>query len=70
MYRCAKAAALPGFAGSLTRFMRDGPHPKSLAAITQHLRHEGKALNAAALVERGQDFLLAAHFDDVSRTKA
>jgi hypothetical protein len=39
------------------------PNPKPLATQTQHLRHEGEMLRAAALVQCRQNFFLCANLN-------
>jgi hypothetical protein len=50
--------------------MSDGADAETLPAVLQHLGHERQSVHATALVERGQDFLLAANFDKVARAEA
>ena len=40
---------------------------EALAAIGEHLRHEGQLVQPAVAVERRQNFLFAANFDPVAR---
>src|SRR5262249_29163767 len=41
-------------------------HLEALAAVLQHLRHQGQAFKSPVLVQRRKDLLLAPHLDPVS----
>jgi hypothetical protein len=41
-------------------------HTKTPSAKPEHLGHKRQRINAATRVERGQDFLLAAHLYEIT----
>jgi hypothetical protein len=43
---------------------------QSLAAVLQHLWHEGQLVEMAVGIERAENFFLASHLDPFSNTKA
>ena len=54
------------FSRGLARLVGDGTHTKTPSTELEHLRHEGQSLDAASLVERGQDLLLAANLHEIA----
>jgi hypothetical protein len=56
----------PATAGLIDRIaglVRNLGHAQALATVTQHLGHEGHAVDATIGIERREDFLAAAHFN-------
>ena len=54
---------ITGFVGSLV-------YREPLSAVLKHFRHEWQAVEASALVERGDDLCLAADFDHFTYSDA
>jgi hypothetical protein len=65
-----KASAPPGSVHGLAGLVRDCADMKALPAKFKHFRHEGKLVYASVLVERGENVLLAADFDERAGAKA
>jgi hypothetical protein len=54
----------------VTSFVRALEDPEALAAILEHLRHEGHGFELAFVVQRRQNLFAAKHLDKVTRHKA
>src|SRR6185503_20042536 len=63
-------AARSGHPDAVARLVRDLQGAKATAAAADHLRHEGKRVEIAALVERFQDLRERAHFHPLARAQA
>jgi hypothetical protein len=65
-----EATPCPGFVDGVTGFVSDCTDAETLPTERKHLGHERQALNAAVLVQRGEDFLFAANFHKVAGAKS
>jgi hypothetical protein len=65
----ARHSAACKAAWRIARLVCTFEHAKPLPAKSKHLGHKRQVLELTALIERLKDFLLAAHFDPITRTK-
>jgi hypothetical protein len=70
VHRALKAARCPRLPDHVASLVGDGTDMEAFPAILQHLGHERQLVRAATLVQCSQDFLRAAHLNDITGAKA